>query len=142
MVLERLGIMEIIKMARELGKEIQKQDAYIKLQIAQRSSDNDKELQDLIGEFNLKRIAINTEAQKQDRDSDKLQRLNKEMREVYAEIMKNENMQSYNDAKEQLDSILQRILAIISQSANGEDPETTDYTPGCSGSCSSCAGCH
>ena len=96
----------------------------------------------MIGEFNLKRIAINNEAQKSDRDDDKLQQLNKEMRSVYANIMKNENMTAYNEAKQQLDSVLQRVLAIISQSADGEDPETTDYSQSCTGSCSSCGGCH
>ncbi len=134
--------MDIIQMAREIGKAIQQEDAYLKLRIAQQNSDNDKELQNLIGEFNLKRIAINNEAQKSDRDDDKLQQLNKEMRSVYANIMKNENMTAYNEAKQQLDSVLQRVLAIISQSADGEDPETTDYSPSCTGSCSTCGGCH
>ena len=114
-------------MARELGHAIQNEDAYIKLQVAQQNSDNDKELQGLIGEFNLKRMSINNEAQKSDRDDEKLQKLNTEMREVYAKIMQNENMNAYNDAKEALDSILQRVLTIISNSANGEDPDTTDY---------------
>lgn len=134
--------MDIIKMAREIGKGIQQEEAYLKLQVAQQNSDNDSELQNLIGEFNLKRIAINNEAQKSDRDDDKLQQLNTEMREVYSKIMQNENMLAYNEAKEELDSVLQRVLAIISQSANGEDPETTDYSPSCTGSCSSCGGCH
>lgn len=134
--------MDIIQMSRELGKAIQQEDAYIKLQVAQQNSDNDKELQDLIGEFNLKRMSINNEAQKSDRNDEKLQQLNVELREVYAKIMQNENMTAYNNAKEELDTLLQRVLAIISQSANGEDPETTDYTPSCTGSCSSCGGCH
>lgn len=134
--------MDIIQMSRELGKAIQQEDAYIKLQVAQQNSDNDKELQDLIGEFNLKRMSINNEAQKSDRNDEKLQQLNVELREVYAKIMQNVNMTAYNNAKEELDTLLQRVLAIISQSANGEDPETTDYTPSCTGSCSSCGGCH
>lgn len=134
--------MDVIQMARDLGKAIQQEQAYLKLQVAQQNSDNDQKLQDLIGEFNLKRMSINNEAQKSDRDDDKLQRLNQEMRNVYSDIMKNENMIAYNEAKGELDTILQRVLAIISQSANGEDPETADYNPGCSGSCSSCSGCH
>ena len=57
--------MDIIEQARELGRQIQKDDRYLKVQIAQQNSDNDKELQALIGEFNLKRMNINTEAQKE-----------------------------------------------------------------------------
>ncbi len=56
--------MDIIEQARELGRQIQKDDRYLKVQIAQQNSDNDKELQSLIGEFNLKRMNINTEAQR------------------------------------------------------------------------------
>lgn len=134
--------MELIEMARELGKAIQKEDSYLKLQIAKQQSDEDKELQEMIGQFNLKRMAINNEATKTDRDDEKLQALNTEMREVYEKIMKNENMLSYNHHKEALDTVLQRVIAIVTQSADGEDPETTDYTPSCGGSCSSCSGCH
>lgn len=134
--------MDIITSARELGKLIQQEESYKKLQTAKTNSDNDTELQSLIGEFNLKRMSINNEAGKADRDDSKLQSLNEEMRHVYAEIMKNENMTAYNEAKTELDTLMQRVIAIVTQSAEGEDPETTDYAPGCSGSCSSCGGCH
>ena len=134
--------MDTIALARELGKSIQQEESYIKLQAAKVTADNDAELQRLIGEFNLKRMDINNEASKPDRDNERLQQLNQEMRHAYAEIMKNENMTAYNEAKTEFDTIVQRVLAIVSQSAEGDDPETTDYTPGCAGSCSTCGGCH
>ncbi len=134
--------MDTIALARELGKSIQGEESYIKLRNAKEAADNDADLQQLIGEFNLKRMDINNEASKSDRNSERLQLLNQEMRHVYAEIMKNINMTAYNEAKTEFDVIVQRVLAIVSQSAQGDDPETTDYTPGCSGSCSTCGGCH
>ena len=134
--------MDIIELAREIGRKIQSDDMYLKLKIAKQNSDEDKELQDLIGEFNLKRIAINNEATKDERDEKKLQELNEELRELYSTIMKNENMIAYNIAKQEMDSVLKRVTAIIMQSAEGEDPETTDYEESCTGSCSSCGGCH
>lgn len=134
--------MDIIELAREIGKKIQSDDMYLKLKIAKQNSDEDKKLQDLIGEFNLKRIAINNEATKDERDEKKLQELNEELRELYSTIMKNENMIAYNIAKQEMDSVLKRVTAIIMQSAEGEDPETTDYEKSCTGSCSSCGGCH
>ena len=91
--------MDIITKARELGKAIQQEESYIKLQEVQKKADADTELQNLIGEFNLKRMSINNEASKTDRDQDKLTQLNNEMREVYSKIMSNENMMAYNDAK-------------------------------------------
>lgn len=134
--------MDIIELAREIGRKIQGEDMYLKLKIAKQNSDEDKELQDLIGEFNLKRMAINNEATKDERDEKKLQELNTELREIYSRIMKNENMAAYNIAKQEMDSVLKRVTAIIMQSAEGEDPETTDYEESCTGSCSSCGGCH
>lgn len=135
--------MDIIAKARELGKAIQQEESYIKLQEVQKRADADTELQQLIGEFNLKRMAINNEASKQDRDQDKLAELNTEMREVYSKIMSNENMLAYNEAKDDFDMIANRVLAIIQQSSEGADPETADFTQSsCSGSCESCGGCH
>lgn len=134
--------MDMIELAREIGREIQKDDMYIKMRLAQQVSEDDESLQNLVGEFNLKRMAINNEASKVDRDDKKLEELNKEMRHIYSEIMQNENMSRYNKAKQDFEIKLQRVLAIINNSAEGEDPETTDYTAGCSGSCASCGGCH
>ncbi len=134
--------MDIISKARELGKLIQQEESYIALQAAQTKADADMELQRLIGEFNLKRMAINNEASKKDRDQDKLSQLNTEMREAYSQIMSNENMIAYNEAKDKFDVIANRVLAIVQQSAEGADPETADYSQSsCSGSCETCGGC-
>ncbi len=135
--------MDIIAFARELGKAIQQEESYIKLHEVQDKADADTELQSLIGEFNLKRMSINNEASKKERDQDKLSQLNTEMREVYSKIMSNENMIAYNSAKEEFDAVANRVLAIIQQSAEGADPDTADYSQSsCSGSCESCGGCH
>lgn len=79
--------MDVIELARELGKAIQQDERFLAMQIARQNSDNDDELQQLIGEFNLKRMAINNEAAKENRDEAKLQQLNSELRETYAKVM-------------------------------------------------------
>jgi hypothetical protein len=50
-------------------------------------------------------------------------------------------MIDYNNAKQEFDQISARVMTILQNSINGEDPETTDYTASCSGSCSTCGGC-
>ena len=135
--------MDIIAQARELGKAIQKEESFINLQEVQKKADADTELQALIGEFNLKRMAINNEASQKERDQEKITKLNNEMREVYTKIMSNENMIAYNEAKQAFDVVANRVMAIVQQSAEGADPETADYSQSsCSGSCESCGGCH
>ena len=134
--------MDIIEKARELGKLIQQEESYIALQKAQADADADMDLQNLIGDFNMKRTSINNEASKKDKDSDKLALLNSQMREDYSKIMSNKNMIAYNEAKDAFDMVANRVLAIVQQSAEGADPETADYsTSSCSGSCSTCGGC-
>mgnify|MGYP000745950330 FL=1 len=59
--------MDMIELAREIGRELQKDESYLNMQLARQASDEDQALQDAIGEFNLKRMAINNEAQKEDR---------------------------------------------------------------------------
>lgn len=134
--------MDIIEKARELGKLIQQEESYIALQKAQADADADMDLQNLIGDFNMKRMSINNEASKKDKDSDKLALLNSQMREDYSKIMSNKNMIAFNEAKDAFDMVANRVLAIVQQSAEGADPETADYsTSSCSGSCSTCGGC-
>ena len=132
--------MDLIQMTRDLCKAMQQDERYLALQKAREASDKDSELQQLIGEFNLKRMIINDEAGKKDRDQEKLTQANKEMREVYSKIMSNDNMIAYNDAKSAFDAVLNRVSAIIQQSAQGADPDTADVSD-CTGSCSTCGGC-
>lgn len=134
--------MDIIEMTRELGKAIQQDDRYLNMQLAAQNCEDDAQLQDLIGDFNLKRLAINNETSGENTDEEKLRQLNDEMRRLYAQIMKNPNMTAYNMAREAMDALMQRVTAIITKSVEGEDPAKADYEESCTGSCATCGGCH
>lgn len=134
---------QILEMAKEIGHAIQQDERFVKLQMAQAAADNDAALQELIGEFNLKRMAINAEAAKPEaeQDAEKVKQLNVELREVYARVMANESMSAYNAAKTELDKIINGIGAIINMAAQGLNPDDYDEHQ-CGGNCSSCGGCH
>ncbi len=134
--------MDVIAIARDLGKAVQQDERYIKMMAQQQANDEDTALQQLIGDFNLKRVALNTEINKADKDQEKINAMNTEIKDIYAKIMSNENMQSFNEAKSELDSLMDFVLQILRGSVNGEDPELIQQQSECSGSCSSCAGCH
>lgn len=133
--------MDIIEKTRELGKLLQQEESYIKMREAESKADADTKLQELIKEFNLKRLSINIETQKVEKDGEKIAELNKEMQKVYADIMSNENMKDYNNAKQDFDQVSGRVMTILQNCIAGEDPDTTDYTSSCTGSCSTCGGC-
>jgi cell fate (sporulation/competence/biofilm development) regulator YlbF (YheA/YmcA/DUF963 family) len=135
--------MDIIEQARELGKTIQQDERYLKMQIAIQKADEDKELQDLIGQYNLKRMSIQNEMQQPKQDEDKLKGYQMSMNAVYEAIMKKPSMIEYNHARGDLELLMRRVNAILEQSANGGNPETADYDEhACGGNCSACAGCH
>lgn len=128
----------IILMARELGNEIMQDERCIALQMAKAANDEDDVLQGEIGEFNLKRAAINAEMNKESKNEEKIEKLNTELRELYDKIMINPNMTAYNKAKKEADELINHITSILTMSMNGQSPEE-----GCgSGGCSGCSGCH
>lgn len=135
--------MDIITMTRGIGKELQKDPRYIAYQSAQAQADGDKELQDLIGQFNLKKMDLQTEIQKEDKSQESLQAIDAQLKELYGNIMGNDNMVAYNVAKKEMDDLVNFLQQIIVYSANGEDPDSVELeAAGCSGSCSSCSGCN
>ena len=134
--------MDIIEMARELGAALQRSDEYTAYNVAKNAADSDAELQGMIGDFNLKKLSLNAEVQKEEKDPAKLAALNEEVRSIYARIMAHPTMIAYNTTKEELDRILNFIQQIIVYSANGEDPATIQEETSCGGDCSGCSGCH
>lgn len=132
---------DVITMARKLGAALQADPAYIRFAKATLDNDRDEELQKKIGEFNIKRMNLDAEISKDDRDDDKIREMNEELRKIYNEVMESPAMKEYTEAKNGVDKILSEVNGIISMCAQGEDPETCE--PGnCTGNCSSCAGCH
>lgn len=135
---------KLLEQAKELGHALQADERFAKMQAAQLAADADAQLQELIGEFNLKRMAINEESLKEDgeKDAEKQRELNVAIREIYAKIMENPSMVAYNEAKTEFDKVAQGITAIINMAMQGLDPDTYEESQGCSGNCSACGGCH
>ena len=130
--------MDIIELARQLGAAIQKEDAYVAYRAAKEANDADEKLQALIGEFNLQRMSLATELQKPEdqKSRSKIEELNNQLQKLYDQVMSNESMQKYNEAKQAMDEVSNRVTSIIAMCIEGADPETCEPA-GCSGSCSS-----
>lgn len=134
--------MDVIAMARELGAALQQSDEYTAYNVAKNAADGDEVLQEMIGEFNLKKLSLSTEVQKEEKDQEKLAALNEEVRTIYAKIMAHPTMAAYNTTKSELDRLLNFLQQILVYSANGEDPATIEEETSCGGDCSGCSGCH
>lgn len=137
---------DIIKLARDLGSELQKQQVYLDMLKNQAKNDEDEVLQQLIGEFNLKRMVLNSESGKpaEEKDKTKIEELDKEVRDLYQQIMSNPNMIDFNKSRQALTALVADINKILSAAVTGQDPQTFNLNDngGCTGSCSTCGGCH
>ena len=135
--------MTVIEKARELGMLLQESEEYKNYTETKRVNDTDTALQNMIGEFNILRMKLNQEMSKEKKDADEMKRLDSEIKELYGKIMSNRSMAEYTAASEKLENLINSVNYIISQAANGEDPMTCPETaPSCTGSCSTCGGCH
>ena len=106
--------MDCIDLFKKAAAALQTDPRYLELDAARRENDSDEELQNLIGEFNLARLDLNNESAKTETDAARVAELN------------------------------QRVIdAIINTAMNGGDPMTVQApSGGCTGSCSTCGGCH
>lgn len=134
--------MDIITMARELGKLIQQDERYKRIDAAKKANDEDEKLQELIAKFNLKRSELSVEMSQENKNPEKLNQLDKELKALYQEVMANPNMAEFNAAKAEVDGMMNFISTILYGSVNGEDPDTIEMQASCGGKCSGCSGCH
>ncbi len=134
--------MGIIEATRNLGVEIQKDERFIRFIKAKLANDNDETLQNQIGEFNTVRMNLDREMNAETQDEDKIKELNEKLREIYTAVMSSKTMLEYNTAKADVDAMLNDINSIIMQCVEGEDPMTAEPHTACTGSCSTCGGCH
>ena len=89
------------------------------------------------------RLDLNNESAKVETDAARVAELNQRVNDLYSQIMASEGMVRYNAAKSECEAMVSHIDAIINTAMNGGDPMTVQApSGGCTGSCSTCGGCH
>ena len=131
----------IITLARELGSEIQKEEAYHEYHLACERNDADDELQEMISAFNIAQMNLDRAMKAPEKDTERIEAYTNDLNSAYNEIMSNENMQNYVQKKNYMEELLNYIYQIVAASINGSDPYTVEQSSGCTGNCSSCGQC-
>ena len=138
--------MSVIELTRQLGAAIQKDERYLAFAAAKEANEKDEALNALMGEIQMIQMNYQMEASKETPDSAKMQEFEAEFNAKYEAFMANENMQKYDEARAQVDSMMNYIMQILGLCVNGADPATCEpeeqHEHSCDGSCSSCSGCH
>lgn len=136
--------MDVITAVRALGAAIQKDERYLAFMKAKEANDADIALNGLIGKLNLIQLSYQNEASKEEPDQSKLEGMDAEFREIYGQIMLNENMRKYEEAKNDVDGMMNYLIQILTLCVNGDDPATCEpqaQEEACGGNCASCGGC-
>jgi len=134
--------MDCIDLFKRAAVALQTDSRYLVLDQTRKANDKDEELQNLIGEFNLARMDLNNEIGKSERNDARIAELNEKVNSLYGQIMGNEGMVAYNEAKRDCENLVNYIDAIINTAMNGGDPMTVqEPSASCTGSCSTCGGC-
>ena len=133
--------MDVMTAVRQLGAAIQEDEAYARFHKVIKENDENKELQEKIGEFNILRMNLDNELSLEEKDEAKIKEMNEKLRALYGEVMAHPAMVAYNEAKQGLDKLLNDVNNIITMCVQGADPATCEPSA-CTGSCSTCGGCH
>lgn len=133
--------MDIIELTRTLGAEIQKTEEYKRFMTAKEKNDKDEVLQKQIGDFNLLKMQLDAEHEKEEKDEAKILEINEKIVELYNIIVSGEAMTEFNNAYADYKALTDKISNILLMCENGEDPATCEPSS-CTGNCSSCGGCH
>ncbi len=136
--------MDIITLARELGKAIQQDEAYLAMQSASKANDDDLDLQKMLERFNILNTTYEYEAGKSEPDEKRCEELEGQLEQLYHQIMGNGSMSRFEEAKNKMDEIMNKVVAILAAAVNGEDPDTFDpdaalaEEESCGGDCDCC----
>ena len=134
--------MDCIDLFKRAAMALQTDSRYLALDQARKMNDSDEELQDMTGASNHARMDLNNETSKTDRNDARVAELNEKVNTLYSQIMNDEGMIAYNEAKRECEALVSYIDAIINAAMNGGDPMAVqEPSASCTGSCSTCGGC-
>lgn len=133
--------MDVIELTRQLGAAIQADERYTKLAAAKVAVDNDAEVQDKMKKIEEIRLAYQTAAMDAEPDEKLMGKLDKDFQDVYASLMVTDGMASYEEARAELDELMNYIMQILYLCVNSEDPATCEPPEEheCGGDCGCCS---
>ena len=125
--------MTIIEKAHELGEMIKKSKEMETLTAAEKAQQEDADAQQLIADFNIKRLNLAREIQSGKLTEEEAIKKNNEAFDEMVE--KSESIKAYVDAKKKFDDMVTGVNNVINVYIMGEQQ-------GCTHDCSTCGGCH
>ncbi|MBR4720810.1 MAG: YlbF family regulator [Clostridia bacterium] len=125
--------MTIIEKAHELGKMIEESEEMKALKEAEKAQAEDDEAQQLVADFNIKRMNLARQIQGGKMTEEEAIKKNNE---AFSEMVDaSESIKNYVMAKESFDKLVNGVNSVINLYIVGKQD-------GCTHDCSTCGGCH
>lgn len=126
---------QIYEKARELGMMIAESNEMKHFKAMEVVFEGDPKAQEVLNHYQKRREEITKKVHEQQLSPETLKGFQEELQACMAQLVENKVVNDYLEAKSALNNLVTQVNTIMSYCIEGEQS-------GCSGSCSSCSGCH
>ena len=131
---------KVLNQAEMLAEAILESEEYITMRLSEQAAMRDEEATGLIAAYTEKRTAVENLLADANMNPGDLAKAGAELEEVEHAIDANETLNKMRDSREAFNEMMRKVNSIIKFVVTGERDDEEEG--GCSGSCSSCSGCH
>ena len=121
-----------------LAEAILESEEYITMRLAEQAAMRDENATQLIASYSEKRQAVENLLADANMDHGALAKAGQELQDVERAIDACEVLNRMRESNEAFNAMMKKVNAIIRYVVTGEE----EQEEGCSGSCSTCSGCH
>ncbi|MBP3411493.1 MAG: YlbF family regulator [Clostridia bacterium] len=129
----------VFEKTRELGEALKQSEAYARMQAAEAKAMQNMEAAEMMAQYLEKRGQIQEMMEVENPDPAVMQRLSNEMDEIQEKLQMIDDIVELTTARGEFNALIGQINQVLQFIVTGR---MTDEEGGCSGSCSSCSGCH
>lgn len=128
---------KVLNQAEMLAEAILESEEYISMRLAEQAAMRDEQATQLIAAYSEKRQAVESLLSDANMDHGALAKAGQELQEAERAIDECEVLTKMRESNEAFNAMMKKVNSIIRYVVTGEEEQE-----GCSGSCSSCSGCH
>jgi len=129
---------KVLNQAEQLAEAILESEEYIKMRIAETAAMRNEEAAGLIAAYAQRRSAVEALLTSEDIDRSALDEASENLEATEKAIDENQLIKAMREANTAFGDMMKQVNRIIKYVVTGEMEQAQE---GCSGSCSSCAGC-
>jgi len=129
---------KVLNQAEMLAEAILESEEYISMRLAEQAAMRDENATQLIASYSEKRQAIESLLADANMDHGALAKAGQELQDVERAIDECEVLNKMRATNEVFNAMMKKVNSIIRYVVTGEE----EQEEGCTGSCSSCSGCH